>query len=323
MKDVFELQDEIARKIAEALRVTLSPQEQKALAAKPTDDLQAYDLYLRGRNFARRLSRQDLEFALQMYENAVALDPQFALAHAAIANVCAQYHYHFDRAQSWLKRAIAATEKASVQGKDLPEILVAQAWVAYVENNYAEAATRVGEAIAIKPDCEGAYYLLGRALFAAGRYQELADLAETAIAHSGENYNVYVPIRNALGALGKKDALHNHVQREVQIYEKHLKTVPEDARVRTLLAGDYADLQRSEEAEREASLAMALRPDDAMVLYNVGCVFAILENKPKALQALRKATEAGFKDPVWARHDPELTLLHGEPEFEEMFPATE
>jgi non-specific serine/threonine protein kinase len=323
MKDVFEVQDEIARKIAEALRVTLSPQEQKALAAKPTDDLQAYDLYLRGRNFARRLSRQDLEFALQMYENAVALDPQFALAHAAIANVCAQYHYHFDRAQSWLKRAIAATEKASVQGKDLPEILVAQAWVAYVENNYAEAATRVGEAIAIKPDCEGAYYLLGRALFAAGRYQELADLAETAIAHSGENYNVYVPIRNALGALGKKDALHNHVQREVQIYEKHLKTVPEDARVRTLLAGDYADLQRSEEAEREASLAMALRPDDAMVLYNVGCVFAILENKPKALQALRKATEAGFKDPVWARHDPELTLLHGEPEFEEMFPATE
>ena len=87
MKDVFELQDEIAQKIASALRITLSPQEQQALQAKPTENLQAYDLYLRGRNYARRVGRQDLTFALQMYENAVALDPDFALAHAGIAKV--------------------------------------------------------------------------------------------------------------------------------------------------------------------------------------------------------------------------------------------
>ena len=81
MKDVFEVQDEIAQKIAAALRITLSPQEQQALSAKPTENLQAYDLYLRGRNYARRVGRQDLQVALQMYENAVALDPNFALAH--------------------------------------------------------------------------------------------------------------------------------------------------------------------------------------------------------------------------------------------------
>ena len=97
MADVFEVQDEIARKIAEALRVTLSPQEQEALAAKPTENLQAYDLYLRGRSYARRHTRQDLEFALQMFENAVSLDPEFALAYAAISNVCAQYHYNYER----------------------------------------------------------------------------------------------------------------------------------------------------------------------------------------------------------------------------------
>src|SRR5207248_2585177 len=105
MKDVFEVQDEIARKIAEALRVTLSPQEQQALAAKPTEDLQAYDLYLRGKSYARRLTRQDLEFALQMFENAVAQDPKFALAHAAIASVCALYHYHYQRDEAWIGRA--------------------------------------------------------------------------------------------------------------------------------------------------------------------------------------------------------------------------
>jgi serine/threonine protein kinase len=74
MKDVFEVQDEMARKIAEALRVTLSPEELEALAVKPTENLQAYDLYLRGKRYARRQTRQDLEFALQMFENAVAID---------------------------------------------------------------------------------------------------------------------------------------------------------------------------------------------------------------------------------------------------------
>jgi len=78
MKDVFEVQDEMARKIAEALRVTLSPQELEALADKPTENLQAYDLYLRGKRYARRQTRQDVEFALQMFENAVSLDPSFA-----------------------------------------------------------------------------------------------------------------------------------------------------------------------------------------------------------------------------------------------------
>jgi serine/threonine protein kinase len=65
MKDVFEVQDEMARRIAEALRVTLSPEELEALAVKPTENLQAYDLYLRGKRYARRQTRQDLEFALQ------------------------------------------------------------------------------------------------------------------------------------------------------------------------------------------------------------------------------------------------------------------
>src|SRR4029077_4412625 len=89
MQDIFELQDEIARKIAEALRVTLSPQEQAELAAKPTENPQAYDLYLRGKSYARRMTKQDLEFARQMFEQAIALDSKFALAYAAVANVCA------------------------------------------------------------------------------------------------------------------------------------------------------------------------------------------------------------------------------------------
>jgi non-specific serine/threonine protein kinase len=322
MADVFAVQDEIARKIAEALRITLTPQEQQALASKPTENAQAYDLFLRGKSFARRVTRQDTEFALQMFENAVALDPHFALAHAAIAYTCAQYHWHFERAPAWIERAKAASQRASALGKDAPEIQVAESWILYAEGHYHEAVERLRQVIARKPDTEGAYYLLGRALFAAGNYQAVVDLAEAAIAASGEDYNVYVPIQNALGALGKEEQLRHSVHQRIQVLEAHLKKVPEDARGRTLLATDYVHVDRADDALREASLAMALRPNDAMVTYNVACVYGKLQRKAECLEAITKAWNAGFRDPAWARRDPDLAVVHGDPEFERLYPET-
>jgi non-specific serine/threonine protein kinase len=321
MKDVFEVQDEIARAIAEALRVTLSPQEQAALAARPTDNLQAYDLYLRGKSYARRVTRQDAEFALQMFDSAVAMDPGFALAHAAIANACAQIYYRSERTPAWIDRARAASQKATALGGDVPEIRVAEAWVLYAEGKLDEAISRARAAIERRPDCEGAYYLLGRVLFASGRYAEAAEMAETAIAAAGEDYNVYVPFNNALKSLGKEDAAWSIMQRMILALERHLKTVPEDARARVLLAGGYAAASRPEDAVRELNLALTLRSNETTVLYNAACVFGQLQRKPEALAALAKAWEAGFKDAQWARRDPDLTILHGEPEFERLYPA--
>ncbi len=322
MEDVFEVQDEIASKIAAALRITLSPQEQQALKAKPTENLQAYDLYLRGRNYARRVGRQDMLFALQMFENAVALDPNFALAHAGLANVCAEYYWHFERNQQWLDRAVASTEVAIAKGVDAPEVKLAEAWVDYAEARYEKAINTVRAALAIDPDVDGGYYLLGRALFEAGRYQEIVDMLETALAHAGENYNTVMPIHNALGALGKKDAMMNFVHREMAVYEDALKKTPEDARVRVLLAGNYALLGRFEDAKREADMAMALRPDDAMILYNSACAYCAMANAKDAMHALKKAWEAGYRNATWTRQDPDLAILHGDPEFERLYPAT-
>lgn len=323
MADVFEVQDEIASKIAAALRITLSPQEQEALAAKPTENLQAYDLYLRGRNYARRVGRQDLQVALQMYENAVALDLGFALAHAAVANVCAQYYYHFDRQQQWIDRAIAATKKASSGGNDAPEIRLAEAWVDFAEGRYDDAVGKVRAALNRDPDLDGGYYLLGRALFEAGRYQEIAEVMEEALAHAGENYNTTIPIHNALGALGKKEALTNFLHREIAVFEEHLKKVPEDARARVLLASDYAMQGRMDEAKREAEMAMALRPDDTMILYNTACVFCAMNKPADAMVALKKAWEGGNRNSAWTRKDPDLAILHGDPEFERLYPPTD
>ncbi len=320
MKDVFEVQDEIASKIAEALRITLSPQEQEAIAAKPTENLQAYDLYLRGKSYARRLQRQDLEFALQMFENAVILDPNFALAYAAIANACAQNHYNYGRDPAWMERAMKASETAVILRPDLPEVQVAQAWILYAAGKYDEAVAMLQKAVERKRDCEGAYYILGRTLFASGRYQDAANIADAAVEASGDDYNIYVPIMNSLKALGKQEAARNMRLRCMAALEHHLHQVPEDARARIILAGMYAETDRHDEAVREANLAITLRPNEATVLYNAACTFCFMKKKPEALDALRKAWNAGFKDPDWARRDPDLEFLHGDPEFERLYP---
>jgi len=320
MKDVFEVQDEIARKIAEALRIKLSRQEQDAIASKPTDNLQAYDLYLRGRSYARRLTRQDLEFALQMLENAVGQDPNFALAYAAIANVCAYYHAHYAREDAWMQRARAAAERAMALHPGLPEVMVAQAWILYAKGQYDEMSVILRNVIARKPDCEGAYYLLLRGLYASGKYQDVANIAEQAIEASGTDYNVYVPIANSLGALGKVDQEKNLRQRVIQALETQLREIPEDARARILLGAYYAEDGRIEDAMRESNLAMTLRPNEAMVLYNAACTFCTIQKKPEALDAIGKAWRAGFRDADWARRDPTLSLIHDEPEFQKLYP---
>jgi len=320
LQDVFELQDEIAHKIADALRVTLSPQEQADLAAKPTDSLQAYDLYLRGKSYARRLTRQDLEFALQMFENAVAIDPKFALVFAAMANTCAQHYYNYGREGGWIDKAKAAAEKAAALQPLLPEAYVARAWVSYASGQHDDAIWMVRQAIDRKRDCEGAYYLLGRALFQAGRHQEVADMTDAALEASGEDYNIYVPIMNSLGLLGDDVRLRAIRKKRIQALELHVKNVPEDARARIQLSINYAREGRGDEAMREVKLAVILRPNEATVLYNAACAYATMKQYPESLEVLAKAWEAGFRDPQWARRDPDLIPLHGHPEFERMFP---
>ena len=87
-----------------------------------------------------------------------------------------------------------------------------------------------------------------------------------------------------------------------------------------LLANDYAAVGRVEDATREANLAIALRPNEATVLYNAACVFCMLNKKPEALSAIAKAWNSGFKDADWARRDPDLAPIRDEPEFQKLYP---
>jgi serine/threonine protein kinase/Flp pilus assembly protein TadD len=312
MKDVFEVQEDIARCIAQALRISLSPQEEQTITRKPTENLQAYDFFLRGRNYTRRQNR---EFALQMFEHALQLDPNFALAHAGIANICGMQFYLQDRDPRWIERGIAAVNRAFQLDPPLPEAFVARARISYAQEKYEDAAEYARMAIARKPDCESSWDMLGRALFASDRWQEAADLAERALEANGDDYNVYVPYGNALLALGRTDAARTLLERAVRVLEQQIERVPEDTRARILLACAYARLSRQSEATRELEKVLALGSTDPHTIYNAACTYGLLQMKEEALTTLKRAAGAGFSEWDLACRDPDLACLREEPEF--------
>ena len=318
LKDVFEVQDEIARNITQALRITLSPQEEKAIAHKPTENTLAYDYFLRGRSYARRETRSDLEFALQMYEHAIVLDPDFALAHAGVANACATMYEWHEKSDRWIEKGLAACERALKLEPQLADALVARARLLYVQKKYDEAIHLARQAIERKPDCPGAYNVIGRCYFVSDRFQEAAALVERAVEANGDDYNMYIPLTNALENLGQKDAARNLRQRHMRVLEQQLQLVPEDVRARILLAAHHAFFKEEGAAVRELQIAVALRPNDSNVLYNAACVYGLFERKQEALESLEKAVAAGYSNMDWVARDTDLACLRDEPEFQRL-----
>lgn len=313
LQDVFAIQDEIARSIAQALRLTLSPQEERTIARKPTENLQAYDYYLRGRSYARRL---DLDFTLQMFEHAIKLDPNFALAHAGLATACGMIYQFREQDPRWIEKGLAACEHALALEPGLAEVLAARAWILSGQKKYDEAIQFAQRAIECKSDCEGAYTVLARTYFSSGRFQDVAALADRALQASGDDYNIYIPITNSLEALGQKELARMLRERGILALEKQLDTVPEDVRARMVLASYYAAVGRREDAVRQLQTAVALKPRDSNVLYNAACTYALLQQPGEAIAMLKAAKEAGWANLDWARRDPDLISMRDDPEFQ-------
>ena len=321
MDDVFAIQEEIARSIAQALRITLTPQEDKIIARKPTENPLAYDFYLRGRNYSRR---QDFDYALQMFEQAIQLDPSFALAHAGIAHLCGVIFEVRDQSPSWMQRGLAACDRATALAPELPEVLVAHARIFYAQKKNEESALLALRAIERKPDCDGAWNILGRAYFAAGRYEEAAAAAERALEFNGDDYNMYIPYEQSFERLGRKKEADQIRDRMMKVLRQQLELVPEDVRARVLLATNLAHSgQESDECIRHLQTAVALRPGDSNTLYNAACTYGVLGRKTESLETLRKAFAAGFGNRFWATKDADLACLHDDPEFQKLVGMSE
>src|SRR2546423_455470 len=201
LTDIFAIQDEITHAIVEQLKVKLLPQEEKSIKQTPTDNIEAYTHYLRGRDFLHRRSKRYLQLARQMFTKAAELDPNYARAYAGFA-ICDSYLYMTYHVDVAIDGILTTAAKALALEETLAEAHAARSVAFSAAERYDEAKAEFEQAIALDPNAAETYYFYARSSFAQGKLQQAAELFERAAAADPEDYQspcLLVGVYHALG----------------------------------------------------------------------------------------------------------------------------
>ena len=316
LKDVFEVQDEIARSISQALRIKLSPQEEKAIARKQTENPQAYDYYLRGRQYFHQFRRKSFDYARQMFARAIVIDPQYARAYAGVADCCSCIYMYWDSSDDNLNEAEAASRKALALDPELAEAHTAGGLAFALKKNFDQAAKEFEAAIRLDPKLYEAYYFYARTSFQRGDLTKAAELYEQASRLNPDDYQAVSLLVAVYHALGRPAEAAATEQRAVRLTEKHIETHPDDARALYLGASILARVGDKEKSVDWARRALTIDPDEPSIVYNVACAYALVGRTEDAIACLQRIMEHGDFLKNWAAKDSDLDSLRSDPRFQ-------
>lgn len=315
LDDIFDIQEQVAQQISEALKLKLSLAEKVSLTKRPTVNAQAYDLYLRGQDYLYRLTKRSLEYAIQLFERAIELDPRYAAAYAACSSAYGQMYQYFSRDDKYRNRAQELSFKALMYDSNLPEAYTAMGLSYFVWGKLEEASASSRKAIELAPDDFVAHWTLGRIHFTNGEFGLAYDLFRRVIELKPAFISGYADLAMTCDGLGRKDEARAARDQMLERLPNYILQNPDDSRARMFYAVTLAESGRKDDAIREGSNALEISPDDPMMLYNCACLHARLNETQRALELLRQAIGKGQLNFGWMRHDPDLTPLRDNPEF--------
>jgi len=316
LKDVFEVQDEIARSISQALRIKLSPQEEKAIARKQTENAQAYDYYLRGRQFFHQFRRKGFDFARQMFARAIVIDPHYARAYAGVADCCSFLYMYWDSSEDNLNEAEAASHKALELDPELAEAHAASGLAFALRKDFVRAQGEFETAIQLDPKLYEAYYFYARTSFQRGDLAKAAELYEQASRLNPDDYQaVSLPVAVYHG-LGREAEAAATERRALQLTERHIGIHPDDPRALYLGATILVRMGDHKKGFEWARRALEIDPEETSILYNVACVYSLLGRTEEAIGCLAKVMEHGTFYKNWATKDSDLDSLRSDLRFQ-------
>jgi TolB-like protein/Flp pilus assembly protein TadD len=318
MEDVFAIQDEIAQNIVKALRVILSEDEKRAIEQVPTANVEAYDCYLRGRQFFHQFRKQSIEFARQMFNKAIEIDPTYALAYAGVADCCSVLYTNFDSTEANLANADTASRRALELAPQLAEAHVARGLAVSLLGQYAEAETEFETAMGLNPQLFDAAYMYGRGLVAQGKFDKAIKILERAAELRPEDYVVPEFLGAAYARLGRTADSQRAYRRALDAATKRLELNPDDPRALYMGGTALARLGEVKRAKDWGAQALAISPGDATVLYNVACIYSTSGEVDEAITLLERAIAAGFGHWKWIENDSDFDPLRNHPRYEAM-----
>jgi TolB-like protein/lipoprotein NlpI len=283
--DIFGLQDRITRNIVSTLAVNLTAGERRQLARRDTENLEAYEYFLRGRERYYRFSRGDNQAARRFYEKAIALDPAFARAYAMLALTYRQEVVNgwSDDHDSSLERAMTLAGKAMSLNEELPEAYFVKGLVHRERKEFADAIMAAQRSIEIDPNYADGHIVLGSVLYLAGQPEQGLKRVEKAMRlnpHYPHNYQLCQG--QALYVMGSYDAA-------IDAFVQGLERYPESERLHVWLAAAYAQTGQADAAQWEMDQVFALNPGFSVAYLEEASAFRYQTDLESFLDGVRKA----------------------------------
>ena len=315
LDDIFAIQDEITQAIVQQLNVRLLPGEQEAIAKPTTGNIEAYQLFLRGRELFHSSTRVRIRLARQLFAEAVELDPQFARAYAGIA--------HCDtRLSNWYGEKIAMADILAMADKAIAlDPVLADAYTARGiafsgAGRDEEAIAAFERALELDPASFDAHYFLGHHLIKTRRYERAAEVLLRATGINPEDVQSAALASMALRQSERIPEADDYARITIRRGETMLARQPENSRAAQMMFCAHAVLGERDKAVRLIEHALLIDPDDTHLLYNAACALVQLGDKDRAIDLLRRwVVRVGRDMHEWMRQDIDLDPLRDDQRF--------
>ena len=316
LSDIFAIEDEIAERIAEALKVTLVDRSE----ARATDEsaTEAYDLYLQGRQFFHQHRRKAFETALQIFSQVIEVAPTYARAYAGIADCHSFLHLYFGRGWEAIEAADRGSAKALELDPSLSDAHASRGLALFIQQQFDAAEQHLHRAIELDPRLYDPHYISGRVCFSQGRTAEAAAHFREACSIVPEAYDSWY----LLGMCYRKMSENTKARRAdlecIEAVKKCVRHHPDDTRAWTMGGAVLAALGEPERAEEWVKRALAIDADEPIIEYNAACVYVRLQKHDEAIACLEASVGHGGISKDWVKNDPDLNPLRGDPRFERL-----
>lgn len=320
---MFAIQDEIARKVSEALKITLTSEEKSEVAKRRTSDVKAYDYYLRGRAYFDQFNLRSLTIARDMFERAIKEDTDYALAYAGLADCSSRLYQFFGQKSEDVHRALESSKKALSLDPELAEAHAARGLAFSLSKNYTEAEDELKKAIALSPNQFEAHEFLGRMYMAQGRRRDSADAFIRACEIRPDDYQSHIMVGRVIKGLDMEELRTRELKRGAELARERLENHPDDVRAMYLLAGVLVEFGQENEGFELAKRALSLNPDDPVLVGNVARLYVMVGEFDRAFVYLKQARDLGFSFKGWAMNDPDLAPIRSDPRFQEILDSIE
>jgi adenylate cyclase len=343
MQDIFAVRSEVAQKVAETLKVRLLGEEKRKIDKKPTQNLEAYNLYRQGRYYSDKLSEGDLKKAIPFFEQAIEKDPHFALAYAGIAENYVLAADTYIAPREAFSKAKEAAQKAIELDDSLAEAHASLGFVHYhYDWDWAAADKECRRAIELNPQSAPSYMIYTHYLAGIGRFDEAKKFGARGLELDPLSVSTHF-------FLGWSSLFAGRYDDAIEKLSKAVELDPSNGWVRMFLGRAYLFKGMPERAIEVMETAVRLSPDDSYALGYLGYTYAVtgrradalkilqridemekhryvsrfahvyiytgLGDKNKAFEWLEKAYQERSDSLAWFRFDPESKSLKSDPRF--------